>query len=147
MARWEGVIKKFNDRVTELAHVDLASHAPNFEGYRAALRVAQINALPSGRRPHIKEENAAYLYHLLVASTGKPHYKEVADLIEDRLRCGESQGQLRTDLVATDLRDIVKRFKRDNLPRFMSLLQGVTFSLRQIPAAWHKMPTAVEGAN
>ena len=134
-------------KITDLTCVDLASHAPNFEEYRAALRLAEINSLPSGKKPHTKEENASYLYHLLVKTSGKPHFKEIAYLIEERLKRGETKGQLITDLTAENIRDMVKRFKSNDPVRFMSLLQGVKFGLKHVPRDWHTMPTIVEGAD
>lgn len=165
MARWEAAIRKFNEEMTDFVHVDLSSHTPDFDAYRAVLGLAQKAALPSGRQPHINEENATYLYHLLVQSTGRPHYREIADLIEERLNHTDTANALYQDMAnspwlrpsksdlrrknvnieAVDLRDMVKRFKKNDPQGFISLLQGVKFGLKHVPAGWRKMPAVVEG--
>jgi hypothetical protein len=167
IARWKADIREFNQEISDLVHVDLASQAPDFDAYRAVLDVARKFALPTGRKPHINEENATYLYHLLVQSTGRPHYREIADLIAERLehanatnalcqnitddpllRPGRS-GSRRTKpaMEAWDLRYMVKRFRKNDPQRFMSLLEGVKFGLKHIPDAWRKMPAVFEGTN
>jgi hypothetical protein len=158
--RWEADIRAFNEEITDYVHVDLSSHAPDFEAYRAVLSLAQKAALPSGRKQNANEENATYLYHLLVESTARPHYKEVADLIEERLKhtamaevayeglrehslsCpGNSEvKQKNVTIDATDLQKIVKRFRKNNPERSISLLYGVRFGLKHIPSGWRKMP-------
>jgi hypothetical protein len=167
ISRWEATIREFNQEITDSTHVDLSSHTRDFEAYRAVLRVAQKAALPSGRKPHINEENATYLYHLLVRSTGRAHYREIADLIAERLKHANAADDPYQELAnsplfspgksgsrrkkpameAWDLRYMVKRFRKNDPQRFMSLLEGVNFGLKHIPDAWRKMPPGPEGTN
>jgi hypothetical protein len=167
IARWDSAIREFNQEITDLVDIDLSSHAPDFEAYRGVLGLAQKAALPSGRKPHINEENATYLYHLLVESTGRPHYRQIADLIAERLKHRDAANVLYQDIAdsplirpgksglrrrklaieAWDLRYTVKRFKKIDPQRFMSLLEGVKFGLNHIPPSWRKMPSVSEGTN
>jgi hypothetical protein len=167
MARWETAIRDFNQEITDLVHVDLASQAPDFDAYRAVLDVAQKFALPTGRKPHMNEEGATYLHHLLVQSTSRPHYREVAYLIVARLKHANAANALHQEIAddpllrprkpgsrlkkpameAWDLRYMVKRFKKNNPQRSKSLLEGVKFALKHIPDAWRKMPPVLEGTN
>jgi hypothetical protein len=130
--------------------------------------VAQTAALPSGRKPHINEENATYLYHLLVQSTGRAHYRQIACLIVERLKHANAAdalyqnisddpfprpgkpGSRRTKpaIEAWDLRYMVKRFRKNDPQKFMSLLEGVKFGLKHTPDAWRTtMPPVLEGTN
>lgn len=138
--QWEVTLRKFNEEIEQLTHVDLSPHTPSFEAYRAALRVAQVNALPSGKKQKIEHECVTYLYHLLDVCTGKPRFKEVADLLQARLDCDKSTRGVEPIDVET-LHDIIKSFKESEWPRYNSLRQGVKFGLRFIPPSWRKLPS------
>ena len=105
-----------------------------------------VHALPAGKRPRTAEENLAYLYHLLVRSTERAHYREIADLAQERLNCRESETPLRT-IGEADIRDMLKRFKKNDPSRYAALNQGAKFGLSVVPSAWRRMPLFVKGKN
>ena len=133
---WEKEMREINSEIEQLHHVDVTSHAPDFEAYKAALRVAQINALPSARKANIQKESVVYLYHLLKLSTGSPHYKQLTDILNTRLR-----GVNRSEFDEKTLQRIVKRFKLENPEHFRKLEDGARRSRQLAPADWYVLPS------
>src|SRR6266576_470420 len=135
MAKWETEIGRINSLIEEELYVDVAAHAPKFDAYKAALHVARLAALPSAKNPHIEKESIVYLYHLINLSTGRAHYKELADILQARLH---SRGWGGID--ADDLQRILKRFRKDNPTRYTELQKAARLGLRWAPFSQFTLP-------
>ena len=127
--KWEDQINRINSQIEAELHVDVAAHAPDFEAYRAALHVAQVAALPSVKIPKIRQETVVYLYHLARLSTGRAHYKELADILQARLNANKYPEMVTQNYFETTL----KRFKQEKTHTHFKLQKVVQIGLKWAP--------------
>jgi hypothetical protein len=139
VTKWESAIRTFNADITELVHVELAPHAPRFDAYKQVLWIARTHALPSARKLRIAEECLVYLRHLLVLSTGRPHYREIGDLILARLACDNSLHKTK-EFDAAMIRDHIEYFRKTEPDEYESLRKAAKSFLRQAPPEWRVLP-------
>ena len=124
-------IRAINTEIEDYLHVDVAAHAPQFTAFKGALQIAKVNSLYRTRKKEIEKEAIVYLCHLIKLSTGRAHYKELANILY--ARAGQSFDEHTLEIT-------MARFKEDNPSRYRDLQQGARSLLRDQPFSDQKFP-------
>jgi hypothetical protein len=131
ITKWEAEIRAINTEIEDYLHVDVAAHAPQFTAFKGALQIAKVNSLYRTRKKEIEKESIVYLCHLIKLSTGRAHYKELANILY--ARAGQSFDEHTLEIT-------MARFKEDNPSRYRDLQQGARSLLRDQPFSDQKFP-------
>jgi len=150
--KWEAEIEKMNSEMEDALPIDAAAHSPDLPRYQAVLHVATVLALPSMMNATRKKDLIVLLYHLAKISTGKAHYEELADILQERLNA-ESEQELNpvpnqsvtneSTLDANTLKRTVTRFRREHPARYRKLEQTLRTLVEGAPFAHYELPPAV----
>jgi hypothetical protein len=139
--KWEAAIEKMNSQIEDALPLDASAHTPDLVPYQTVLRVARILALPSTMDLTRKKDLIVLLYHLAKISTGKAHYRELADILQARLNAGPDQTTMdESTLDENTLKGSVKRFKREDPANYRKLGKAVRTLVEGAPFARYKLP-------
>jgi hypothetical protein len=138
VTKWEAEIDKMNSQIEDELPIDATAYSPEFAAYQAFLRVARVLALPSMMDLKGKKGCVICLYHFAKLSTGKCRYRELADILQARLNA-DSQHR---EIDVRDLKDTVKRFKREDPAAYRKSEKTVRTFLKGAPFAAYQLPPA-----
>jgi hypothetical protein len=117
-------IEDLNRDIGASTGIDAAPHAPDFTEYDGVLAMAQSLTLPSAQVSKAEKGALTFLYHLVKSATGRPHYRELADLVQAR------SGKV---LPVDTLQIFIKRFKKEQPKLYRSLATEASVIVRTSP--------------
>ncbi len=143
--KWEAEINEMNSSIENELPIDIATHMPSFAAYRTVLQVARELSLPSMMDLTRKKNHIVLLHHFAEVSTGKAHYKEIANILQARLDSENDAAMPEKTIDESTLKRTVKRFKQKDPEGYRkietavrALLKGALFADCKIPPVYVK---------